>query len=421
MNASTPVSPERPPAELVEGDVIGGAFHIRSVIGQGGMGKIFEATDIVLQRRVAVKVPFTEEGSRALIQEAKALAALEDEHLPQIYGAGLHSGLQYIVMERLRGESLEDHLQQRIASDEPLGMRRALELLTTIAGALHSIHEAGIVHRDIKPDNVMLVPKRGPVLIDFGLVMPQSNPGDTEMTSGSPYYASPEMIDGSIGRTTGRQGDLYSFGVMAYELLTGRPPFHADDLRSLLAMHLQTPPPDVRLLRPDATPELAELILELMHKTPGQRPESAEEVVWRLQRILKQLHQRTAVQDNSVMIITQLDHLAGELQKCVSDTIRSADVRVFRDADSALSQLESAHPKLVFVDMKLEGMSGVELLMHAQSMDLTSTIVALVMDMRPEDMQVLRSMGVMCCLPIGQGMGASVVPILRNAFAESVG
>lgn len=408
----------RHPSELVEGDLVGGAYLIKRVIGQGGMGKIFDATDVILQRRVAVKVPFTREGSDALVHEARALAALEHPHLPLVHHVATHAGLHYLVMERLRGESLENHLQDRIGKKRPLGLTEALGLLTTVAASLHAIHHAGIVHRDIKPDNVMLVRDRGPVLIDFGLVMPQSNPGKTAMTSGSPYYASPEMISGAIGQTTGRQADLYSFGVMAYELFTGRPPFHAGDLQALLKMHLETPAPDVRLLRPDAPPELAQLIGELMHKEPGQRPESAEEVVWRLQGILKQSEQRRALLDDRVMIVTQLAPLAAELRTSVGHWAERASVHVFEHAEQALDALGEKHPRMLLVDMKVDGMSGVEFLMHVQGLELGSVIAALVVDLRPQDLQALRRMGVWCCLPIGKGLTDLLEPVVRNAFAR---
>lgn len=409
----------RHPSHLVEGDLVGGAYLVKRVIGEGGMGKIFDATDMILKRRVAVKVPFTLDGSNALVHEARALAALEHPHLPQVHHVGTHAGLHYMVMEKLRGESLEHFLQERHAKKRPLGLVEALKLLTTIAEALHAIHHAGIVHRDIKPDNVMLVRGRGPVLIDFGLVMPQSNAGNTALTSGSPYYASPEMINNTIGQTTGRQADLYSFGVMTYELLTGRPPFHAGDLQSLLRMHVETPAPDVRLLRPDAPAALAELISELMHKEPGQRPESAEEVVWQLQGILKKAKQRDAKLDNRVFVVTPLGALAAELASCLPKFANQVKVEAFERAEEALDAIGDRHPRLILVDMKLEGMSAMELLMHTQGMELGSVEVALVLDLQPEDMQALRSMGVWCCLPIGKGLRDNLEPVVRNAFARA--
>ncbi len=410
---------ERPARELAVGDVIGGSFRIRKVLGEGGMGKIFDATDEVLQRRVAVKLPLTRESSEMLVQEARALAALEHPHLPMVYGVGSHGGMHCVVMERLRGESLEQQLQARCARQEPFGLQEVVKLLKTIAEALHAIHDAGILHRDIKPDNVMLVPGRGPVLIDFGLVMPHASVDEDQTSAGSPYYISPEAISGAVTRANGRQVDLYSFGVMAYELLTGCPPFDAEQLPALLEMHRSAPRPDVRLLRPDAPPDLAALILELMAKEAGQRPESAEEVGWRLDRILKKLAQLESSQESSVVVLTPIEPMAAGLSEDVKSWVHNVDVHAFTDASEALDYLETNNPRLLLLDTKLQGMTAAELLMHVQGLGLSSTIVALSLALGPEDIQVLRSMGVMCSVPIGKDMSASLEPVVRNVFAGS--
>lgn len=411
---------ERPARELDVGDAVGGSYRIRAVLGEGGMGKIFDATDELLQRRVAVKVPLTPEASDALIQEARALAALEHPHLPMVYGVGRHAELHYVVMERLRGESLEQQLQARITRQDPFSLHGVVSLLKTIVEALHAIHEAGILHRDIKPDNVMIVPGRGPVLIDFGLVLPSASIDASQTSAGSPYYIAPEAIQGGVTRGNGRQVDLYSFGVMAYELLTGAPPFDADDLPKLLRMHLDAPRPDVRLLRPDAPADLAALIAELMAKEAGQRPESAEEVGWRLDRIQKQLAQLEASQDESVVVLTQIPPLAEGLRDDVKRWVRTTDVHVFEDASKALAHLEKQQPRLLLLDTKLQGMTAAEVLMHVQGLELTSTVVALALDQGPEDIQVLQSMGVMCCLPIGKDLSGVLEPVVRNVFAGHV-
>src|SRR5690606_6303118 len=161
---------EWPP--LGEGEVIGEQFRIVKLLGQGGMGQIFEAEDLVLQRRVAVKVPLSRGASDVLMSEARALAALSHPNLPVVHAAGRHGERGYLVMERLVGIDLGTHIERVYELGHAIRLGEALELLIDIADALHAIHQAGIVHRDVKPDNVLLCGRRGPVLIDFGLVVP---------------------------------------------------------------------------------------------------------------------------------------------------------------------------------------------------------------------------------------------------------
>ncbi|MEB2311505.1 MAG: serine/threonine-protein kinase [Sorangiineae bacterium] len=417
--SATPEGSVRPAPKLEPGEVVAGNYRIRELIGEGGMGSIFDATDELLQRRVALKLPFTEEGSVALMLEARALAALAHPHLPMIFGAGVTGGLNYVVMERLRGESLERHLEARRARHEPFSVLGVVRLLGTIADVLHAIHEAGILHRDVKPANVMLVPGRGPVLIDFGLVVPRATAHGDRTVSGSPHYMAPEVITGAVSRGNGRQVDLYSFGVMAFELLAGVPPFSADELHALLRMHVEAPVPDVRLLRPDAPAALATLISELMRKEPGQRPESAEEVRWELGRIDHQLAAREVGVEPQVVVVTALEPLARGLADDVKGWVRGADVKLFTEAPAALAHLEARRPRLVLLDTKLQGVSAAELLMQLESFPNPPPVVALALDLKPEDARVLGKLGVVCCLPIGKQLAALLEPKVRGAFATA--
>ncbi|MFO0606655.1 MAG: serine/threonine-protein kinase [Polyangiales bacterium] len=231
------------PAALHPGDVIAGRYKVVRRLGSGGMGAVFEAENLRTGRRVALKIVHAElaakpELARRFEREARAAAQLEHPHVVDILDLGDDAarGIQFLVQEFLEGESLAD----RMVREGPLSPRAALEALTPIADALAAVHAAGLVHRDVKPENVFLQ-RRGeaetPKLIDFGVVAYAAGPPTVRLTKagtlvGTPAYMSPEQaLDASVdGRA-----DLWSLGVVLYEALSGERPYDADDPDQLLA------------------------------------------------------------------------------------------------------------------------------------------------------------------------------------------
>ena len=256
-----------------------GDFELVRKIGQGGMGEVWLANQVSLDRNVAVKVlPRTLASQENFIErfqrEAKAAASLVHPNVIQIYAYGIDEGTPYFAMEYVEGEDL----QQRMRSVQQLDVREIVEVMLGVGAALRAAHEKGLIHRDIKPSNVM-IDRNGVVkVMDFGLAKATSG-GSKSLTHaglimGTPNYLSPEQ---GRGDPLDGRSDLYSLGVVMYELLTGTLPFRADTPAGLIFKHVYEPPPSPQEIRPDVPPFLVEVTLKLLEKDPDDRYKDAAE------------------------------------------------------------------------------------------------------------------------------------------------
>ena len=260
-------------------------FEVRGLLGQGGMGSVYLAHDLSLERPVAIKVLRRELADNRdligrLLLEARAQARLQHPHVVTIYHIGAHEGAPYFAMEYVHGKTLADHLD----ASGPLPWAEALEYVIQTTRALMAAHARGIVHRDIKPSNLILdgTPGAGHAgaaikVADFGLAAP---PGSAEEHFvGSPYYASPEQI---TGQPPTHRSDMYALGITFHELITGQPPFQAESLRDMLELHRSAPRPEIAA---DKAPwRLRQLITEMMDPDPQKRPWTYEELLARLEQ-----------------------------------------------------------------------------------------------------------------------------------------
>ena len=260
---------------------IAGRFRIECEIGRGGMGTVYRATHLGLERPVAVKIIKQEfAGDRDVadrfLREARTMARLRHPHAAMIFDAGnLPDGRHFIIMEFVEGTTLS----QALVREARFSAERAVKIAVQICEVLAEAHQLGIIHRDLKPSNIMLN-ERGVRVLDFGvakvLVTPDSTA--THATTGSgqivgtPRYMSPEQC---LGQRVGARSDLYSLGVVLYEMLAGRPPF-VDALPSaVLVKHAIAPPPPLPQMRPDIPKQLALAVHTLLAKRPEDRPRTA--------------------------------------------------------------------------------------------------------------------------------------------------
>ncbi len=263
-----------------------GPYEIVAPLGTGGMGEVFEARDTRLGRRVAIKImrpEFAGDSDRARFErEARAIASLAHPHICTVHDVGHQDGVEFLVMEFLDGESLARRLARGAI---PIGDTLALAI--QIADALDRAHRQGIVHRDLKPANIMLT-KEGAKLLDFGvarLLDPERVEGGTAtmpagltgtgVIVGTLEYMSPEQLGGLAIDT---RADLFALGAVVYEMVTGRKAFEAPNPAATIAAILQSDPPPLRSLRPDAPPALDRVVSMCLAKDPDERWSSAHDV-----------------------------------------------------------------------------------------------------------------------------------------------
>lgn len=276
--------PTSNPAEGTERDLSGrqlGDYLILRRLGQGGMAEVYLAEQNSLQRQVAIKIlrkdlAAEESYVRRFHNEARAAAALVHANIVQIYEVGCIEGFHFIAQEYVRGQTVK----QLVGRTGPLEIPRVVSLMRQIAAALNKAGQEQIVHRDIKPENILLMPSGEAKVADFGLarVIDPSKMDLTQagVTMGTPLYMSPEQVE---GRPLDQRSDLYSFGVTAFYMLAGRPPFEGETPLSVAVQHLQTPAPSISEVRPDVPVELGDIVGKLLAKKPADRFRSAAELL----------------------------------------------------------------------------------------------------------------------------------------------
>ncbi|MCX8040338.1 MAG: serine/threonine protein kinase [Planctomycetota bacterium] len=260
-----------------------GAIRIHARLGAGAMGVVYRGRHEVLNRAVAVKVlgavhGDAERARQRFLREGQAAAKVSHPHVVQVLEAGFWNGQPYLVMELVNGHSLGrllDVLAERAGKPVGLPAEQVVRLATGIALGLHAIHQAGIVHRDIKPDNILVAEDRTPKIADLGLAKEVAAPEELRLTGtgmvvGTPLYCAPEAIRDP--QSIGPAADIYSFGVTLFHMLSGRPPFQGDHAYSVMRAHIEDRPPPLRALAPETPPWLVELVEWCLEKDPRRRP-----------------------------------------------------------------------------------------------------------------------------------------------------
>jgi serine/threonine-protein kinase len=404
-------------ANLFEvGDFVAGLYEIRSVLGSGGMAQVFEAHDHALDRRVAIKAGWPGIPPGALHQEARALAAIRHEALPTVHGIGVHRKTDFIVMERIYGVSLEDHLRQRQQRGESFAVDEVLWLARKIAEGLAVVHMAGIAHRDVKPSNVMLTADRRVVLMDFGLMLPEVAMQHQEEIAGSPAYMAPEAIDNDLTPGAGKLLDVYGLGATVFELLTGQLPFDAPTLDEIRTQQSKGAA-DIRTVRPDVGEELALLVAGMLAPRPEDRPESAETLVWQLRDLLNR--KPTAPKGPlRVLVVDDDPTIAKLVEMLVRSSVDRAEVRTVNDGETALKLLREDPPDAMFLDVHMPHVNGVEVCMYVRGSGIAPrmAIFAMSAGAQDDDRQLLFHLGVREFIPKGREMRAQITQALSRAF-----
>ena len=265
------------PAELIS---MLGRYEIMAELGQGAMGTVYKARDPLLDRVVAIKtinltLPKDEvaEYEARFYQEAKAAGQLSHKNIVTIYDIGKSERLAYMAMEFLEGREL----RQMLGAREPIPVERALDIAAQVADALQYAHHRQIVHRDIKPGNIMVLNDGSVKITDFGIARMRNNEVKTMtgMILGSPKYMSPEQV---AGKRADSRSDLFSLGVVLYEMLTGTSPFVADNIHGVMYQTLNFNPPAPKTLNPDLPDVLNFIVAKALAKNLEARYQEAREL-----------------------------------------------------------------------------------------------------------------------------------------------
>ncbi|MFL5261568.1 MAG: protein kinase domain-containing protein [Anaeromyxobacteraceae bacterium] len=298
MSASTASPRTAEPSDLaaLAGQKLGN-YRLEQLVGRGRMGVVYRANDEALLRPTAVKVLSWAAAEAAgqdpvqwFLSEARLVARINHPRVVQIYGVARHADLCYIAMEYVAGDSAE----ALVARGGPMSPEAATEILLQAATALQAAHASGVVHRDVKPGNLLVGPDQVTKLGDFGIAMgpPDVDPnGSRRLRVGTPHYTAPEIWRGEAASPA---SDLYALGATFFHLLTGRPPFAGADALAVEQAHLRAAVPDPRSLRRDVPASCAALAMHALAKAPRDRPASAQELVWAARTVLQELRATVA-------------------------------------------------------------------------------------------------------------------------------
>ncbi|HEV2764085.1 MAG TPA: protein kinase, partial [Pyrinomonadaceae bacterium] len=279
----------RLPADPLLGRALDGKYRLDARLGEGGMGTVYRSTHLLIERPVAVKVlnprlVTDEEAKERFRREARAAGRLRHPHAVAVTDFGeTAEGLVYIVMELLEGTSLREVLE----SEAPLDARRAVGIMEQVAGAVAAAHAAGVIHRDLKPGNIFLVGHAGSEphvkVLDFGIAKLAADAHEegesqaltqTGIMIGTPRYMSPEQCDGA---RLSPASDVYSLGIILYEMLTGQTPFTGTSPLAVALQHSSKPPRRPSELVSNLSPALEQVVLHALEKQPSDRPSDADE------------------------------------------------------------------------------------------------------------------------------------------------
>jgi len=355
-----PPSSSDPRPVLSLGEIVDETYEVRSHLGAGGMGEVYEVHDRVLNRRVALKVAHPGGASEYLLREGRALAAIHHPGVVAVHTMGMHRGVAYLVMERIRGLSVDRLLDERRSRGERFGIAEALELLVSVADALSVVHRAGLAHRDVKPGNVMLA------------------------------------LSGDVAEGAASLVDVYALGVLAYELLRGVAPFDGGEPVELYRAKTRAKQPRVSEYRPDVPAALDELVAQLMAPDAHDRPQGAEAALWQLRALRTSIGQGGEVRPFSVLVVDDDADIRAALTLYVRAAAPDAEIEETADGRQAVRAVRRRVPDLLLLDLDLPDINGIEVCMLLRGMQLGDACMVVSVSGRATkaDVELLQQLGV---------------------------
>jgi len=302
-----------------------GDYTIQSLIGRGGMARVYEGIDEKLGRRAAIKVmqviqeEHSEQLTQRFIREARAVATLDHPNIVGIYQFGEGADLYYMAMKYIEGYTLQSLLKTMRRNKQYLHPSQISLIINQVAEALDYAHSKGVIHRDIKPSNIMLTDDNRAILTDFGLTMQLGADSTLGTAFGTPRYIAPEQAVSSSKAVP--QSDIYALGVVLYEMATGQAPFDDDSAMSLALRHITTPPPAPRTVREDLPPAVETVILKALEKRPENRWQTAAAMAAALAQAYQNIAPNVVI-TNEELDISPSAKIMGKPQKAVEPRVR---------------------------------------------------------------------------------------------------
>jgi serine/threonine-protein kinase len=392
--------PERemfPPGTLLEGK-----FRIDHRVGRGAAGMVYHAWDVFLKRAVAVKALSDRacpvEVLSRFCNEAEVLARIDHPNVVKVFSFGEREGTPYFVMELLDGESLMQLIDRYDGAGEAVPLDEAIGLLGQVCRGLSAIHAQGIVHRDVKPANIMVTSTYRVALTDFGLV---SDATDMAMSSmelhGTPLYLAPERVTlQPIPPGEQHLSDIYALGVTCFELLTGRPPFDADNLADLLHQHIHVAPPAASSIRADLPPAIDAALIRALAKTPRDRFPSADAFLQALQDAREvSLGDGSGILGSAVLVVDSDPRRAMTAVRLISTAAPQSTVIVAADARTALAFAREVRPEVIVLAADLPGMTAHDFCARLAKDELLeeTRVIVVTPQVDPVEMQFLAKLG----------------------------
>lgn len=378
-------------------------YEVKKLIGEGATSTVYLGVDNVLGRQVALKVlhPHVRDTTRKrFFQEAMAAAQLNHPNIMAIHDRGEDNGRDYLVVEYVNGQPLSDFV--------PTDTDTVIKLGSQIAYALHYAHEREIIHRDIKPANIMVTPEGNIKIMDLGLALPREAKRVTApgMVIGTPAYISPEQAK---GKDLDHRTDIYSLGIVLFEMATGELPFNADDITALLLQHVQQAPPHPTLMNPDMPMALENIILKTLEKNRDQRFTTARALGDSLVAVtsgatqvssekLPASAESTVALPNSNRKSSVIRLVLADDHKLLRSTLANYlgthdDIMVVAEAgngDEALEQTLAHQPDLLLLDLNMPGKSGLDALPDIRKQ--APNVKVIVLTGRDDDNYIMRAL-----------------------------
>lgn len=339
-------------------DVIDRRYRILARLGAGAMGLVLRAEDLFLQRPVAIKVIDSSPDPNVVerfVKEAQALAQVRHENIVQIYAFGPFQQSYFLAMELVVGLPLETIVDGYTARGEQMPLERATKILQAMARGLSAVHAQKLVHRDIKPGNVIIERTTDrPVLIDFGLARRRSTSSPKlSITGGTPSYMAPEQAKDPDGTRVTARTDIYAFACTAFEVLTGRPVFEGDDIYTVLLAHLSETPRKISSLRPELAP-LDDVFARCLAKEPDDRFRSIEEMMTAFDAGVRRLSAPAPLAGPKALVLSVDVGLRRSLQRNTNQTLKASGLEVScvvaGSVSEAIAMIAQGDCALVVVD-----------------------------------------------------------------------